>query len=878
MPLSSGQQIGAYEIIAPIGAGGMGEVYRARDSKLKREVAIKVLPADVATDRERLARFQREAEVLASLNHPNIAQVYGIEESALVMELVDGEDLSQRIASGPLPITEALSIARQIAEALDAAHDAAVVHRDLKPANIKVRDDGTVKVLDFGLARPGASGVSKAELATSPTITSPAMTLRGVIMGTAAYMAPEQAKGKVVDKRADIWAFGCVVYEMLTGKRAFDGEDVTDTIAAVVSKEPDWSALPASTPAHVTRAIRRCLAKDRQRRVRDIADALYEMTDGTPPVPASATSVRTSRATYAIAAIALLALAALSYPAIQHWREPARSMRPLRVTIDAPPHASRLLSQEISPDGQSILFGLVNAAGVPEMWIRRFDEAVSRPVSGMSPPNGSGFWAPDGRSFAYPSRSGLVVHDLTTNTSRALVDFAATLAGVSRFFGTWSQESGIVYGVGRGIYRVVEGATRPLTFDGLSEDADNRFPTFLPDGRHLLFLSGNDPTQSSIYLASIDGGPARKLMTAESQAVYTEPVTGRGHLLFIHDGNLMAQPFRLDTLQVHGEPVIVAANVPLYSAEFLGTGRGQFAASRDGVVVYLSQPNLVMPRLTWFDRQGKELGTVGEPALYFGPRISPDGSRVAVSRLDPRTRFGDIYVIDEAGSSQRLTFDPANEIQPVWMPSGDAVIFGSHRNGKSQLYRKRADGTGGEELLYESVYSLAPDDVSLDGKFVLFRESHPVNENDLWVLPLDDSRKPRPLVVGEADVPRARFSPDGRLVTYMSSGRQYALSFPDLSSQWQVSTVPGNVPQWRRDGKEIFYQSMLGEPAIVAQPVLSIVPLRLGERAALFRPPLTPRGSFFHASADGQRFLFSVEPPQPDLTRYHVAVDWLKSQ
>jgi Tol biopolymer transport system component len=876
VPLSAGDKIGIYEVVAPLGAGGMGEVYRARDGKLKRDVAIKVLPADMATDPDRLARFQREAEVLASLNHPNIAHVYGVEDGALVMELVAGEDLSQRLARGALPIDDALSIAKQIAEALEAAHEASIVHRDLKPANVKLRDDGTVKVLDFGLARPGASAGSSAELASSPTITSPAMTMRGMIMGTAAYMAPEQAKGKVVDKRADIWAFGCLVYEMLTGKRAFDGEDVTDTIAAVVSKEPDWSALPPETPAHVTRALQRCLAKDRQRRVRDIADALYELTERTAPA-AAPPHVHGRRAVAMIGVAAVAAIAALSYPAIQHWQEPARMMRPLRATIDAPPHASRLLSPEISPDGQSLLFGLVNAEGAPEMWIRRFDEVVSQRVTGMSPPNGSGFWAPDGRSFAYPSRNGLFVHDLTTNSSRALVNFAATLAGVSRFFGTWSRESGIVYGVGRSIHRVVEEGTRPLRFEGLAEGADQRFPTFLPDGRHLLFLAGDDPTQSSIYLGSIDGGPARKLLTAESQAVYAEPAPGRGHLLFVRDGNLIAQPFSLDTQQIHGEPAIVAANVPLYSAEFLGTGRGQFAASQDGVVVYLSQPNLVMPRLTWFDRQGKELATVGEPALYFGPRIAPDGKRVAVSRLDVRTRFGDIYVIDEAGSSQRLTFDPANEIQPVWTPSGEHVIFASHRNGKSQLFRKRADGTGGEELLYESDYSLAPDDVSLDGAFVLFRESHPVNENDLWVLPLDGSQKARPLVVGEADVPRARFSPDGRLVTYMSGGQQYALSFPDLSSQWQVNTIPGNVPQWRRDGREVFYQAVQGELTLFSQPVLSTVPLRLGERVRLFRPPITPRGSFFHASADGQRFLFAVEPPQPDLTRYHVAVDWLKT-
>jgi serine/threonine protein kinase/Tol biopolymer transport system component len=875
MPLASGQRLGSYEIVAPLGAGGMGEVYRARDSKLKREVAIKVLPADVANDRERLARFQREAEVLASLNHPHIAHVYGIEENALVMELVDGDDLSQRISRGPIPIDEALLIAKQIAEALEAAHDAGIVHRDLKPANIKLRDDGTVKVLDFGLAKALAQDLKTAgpqDLVNSPTITSPAMTMRGVILGTAAYMAPEQAKGKVVDKRADIWAFGCVLYEMLTGARAFEGEDATDTIAAVITKEPDWTKLPASTTVGMRRVLQRCLVKDRKHRLRDIGDALHDLMDTTTPIAvANASASRTSRVGYLIAGIAVAAAAALAYPAVLHWRESAPALKPMRLAIEAPPSVLRMLSPAISPDGRSILFGAVAPNGAPELWIRRMDDVAATRI-GVTGSSGTPFWSPDGQSAAFPVGRDLVVRDLSSNSSRVIARLDTTLAGVARFMGSWSAEGGIIYGIGNNIYRIVEGQEPTLlTIGGIAKSAENRFPVFLPDGRHFLFLSGETGGASHIYSASIDGGPARQLFPATSQAVYTEPAPGQGHVLFVRNGNLMAQRFSLGSMATEGEPYTVATNVPLYSAELVGMGRAQFDVSRDGILAYVAQPNPVLPTVSWYDRTGKEIGTVGEPALYFGPRMAPDGKRVAVIRLDPQTRLGDVHVIDEHGASQRLTFDPANELQPVWTPDGVFVIYSSHRNGKSQLYRKRSDGSGNEELLYESDYSLAPDDVSADGAFVVFRESHPATSNDLWVLPLDGSGKARPIVKTEADEPRARFSPDGKLVTYMAGGT-YAISFPDLTSKWQVSPE-GNVPQWRRDGKEIYYQTRQG---VVAQPVLNTKPLQLGKPIALFRPVATPRGSFFHASADGQRFLLVTEPPQPDLLRYYVAMAWMK--
>ena len=860
----------------------MGEVYRARDSKLKREVAIKVLPADVAHDRERLARFQREAEVLAALNHPHVAHVYGSEANALVMELVGGEDLSERLARGAIPLDEALAIAGQIGDALEAAHEAGIIHRDLKPANVKVTDAGVVKVLDFGLAKALDSAISSPDAVNSPTITSPAMTMHGVILGTAAYMAPEQAKGKPVDKRADIWAFGCVLYEMLAGRKAFDGEDVTDMIAAVVSKEPDWTALPESTPAHVRRVLMRCLVKDRKQRLRDIGDARQDLTVTSQMVISGPNGGRAPRWLWAVAALSVLAALGLAYPAIQHWREQPPPVRAIRATIDAPAQTARLLSPEISPDGQSLIFSaLPLGSASPRLWIRRFDEAGAKPVDGVAA-TGSPFWSPDGRSFGYPSREGLSVYDLSTGNTRVVAKFGSTLAGMARFLGTWSAQHGIVYGYGinAGIFRASDsGVSQPITFEGLAANSNNRFPVFLPDGRHLLFLSGAEGTQGFIHVAAVDGTAVKKLIAADSHAVYAEPSPGRGHLLFVQDGALMAQPFDPSSMQLRGSPYIVASDVPVYAAEFFGTGRGHFAASADGLVVFAVQPTAIVSKLTWFDRSGKELGMIGEPALYFGPRIAPDGRRVAVARLDPRTRLGDIHVLADQGADLRLTFAPGHENQPVWTPDGQFIIYAGQQSGRFALYRKRADGTGAEQALYESEHSLAPDDVSADGKYVLFREGHPVTQNDLWVLPLDGSGKARPIVNTPADEPRARFSPDGKIVTFISddSGgptHPYAISFPDLASKWQITQAPGNVPQWRRDRKEIVYQST---EQVVSQPVLSTIPFRLGERVGLFRPPLTPRGSFFHATNDLQRFLFSVEPPPAEAPQYYVVTGWMKT-
>ncbi|HEX7283706.1 MAG TPA: protein kinase [Vicinamibacterales bacterium] len=888
MALTPNTRLGPYEITSQIGAGGMGEVYRARDSKLKRDVALKVLPADVAGDRERLARFQREAEVLASLNHPNIAHIHGLEESngtiALVMELVDGEDLAQRLTRGAIPIEEALAIAKQIADALEAAHEQGIIHRDLKPANIKVRDDGTVKVLDFGLAKalePGAGNRDQGAghtLANSPTITSPAMTMRGVILGTAAYMSPEQAKGKPVDKRTDIWAFGCVLFEMITGRRAFDGEDVTDTIAAVVTREPDWSWLPAATTAGVRRLLSRCLVKDRKQRLRDIGDANHELADqGAAVMPSSRQPNSWRRWSLPVAAAAAVLL--LAVPAARHLTETTSAPPPLRLTMDAPPNTARLLSPEISADGRMVAFSALAAGAiVPQLWIRRLEETSAQLAPGSVVPTGAPFWSPDGRALAVPNREGLLHLDLSTGGTRVLADLRSTMVGISQFSGSWGSQGVLIYGLNGTIYRVSEngGDASAVPIEGTQANTELRFPTFLPDGRRFVFVS-REKGEFVLHAASIDGGPATRLFESDSQAIYTEPIPDQGYLVYVKDEQLMAQGFDATTLQRRGTPFIVAPNVPLYTAEFIGTGRGAFSVSKDGVLVYTSQPEAVLQRLVWMDRSGKEVGTIGDPAIYFSPRISPDGQRVAVARLDPRTRYGDIYILQDKESGRRLTFDDANDLQPVWTPDGEWIVWGSTRGPTSFLVRRRADGSGNEEILHQSPHNLAPDDVSPDGRYVVFRESNPVTRNDLWIVAVDRSSPAKPLLNTGADEPRARFSPDGTLIGYISdaSGQveSYLQPFPDMNGKWQVTEGSGNMPQWRRDGREIYFAS---RDTLFARAVLGTNPLKLGPMIPLFKPPATPRGSFFHASADGQRFLFAPEQLSTGLQRYNVAVGWVK--
>ncbi len=682
----------------------MGQVYRATDTNLKRQVAIKVLPASLAGDADRLARFQREAEVLAALNHPNIAQIYGLEKTAdftaLVMELVEGDDLSQRIARGAIPIDEALPIAKQIAEALEAAHEQGIIHRDLKPANIKVRSDGMVKVLDFGLAKalaPAGAGAT-ADVMDSPTITSPAqVTGVGVILGTAAYMAPEQARGKAVDKRADIWAFGCVLYEMLAGRRAFVGEDVAETIGAVIHKEPDWTRLPATVPPSLVTYLKRCLQKDTKQRVQAIGDVRLALDGAFETAASSSATVAAlpARATplawIAALVVAVLGMIAMAVPTVRHLREaPPPAPPETRLEINTPA-TDQPTSFAVSPDGRQIVF-VASGDGASRLWLRPLATTTAQPLAGTEGATYP-FWSPDGRSIGFFAGGSLKRLDLGGGAPQTLAP-AANPSG-----GTWSADGVIVFGptaVGP-LRRVLAtgGAAGPVTTLG-SQQTGHQWPQFLPDGRRFLFYVDGVPDTTGIYLGALDGNAQTRLTPADSAGAYRPegagpagPSRGSGWLLWVRAGTLVAERLDLAQAALTGAPVTVADEV------------GTVSVAATGLVAYRAGTGS-QRQLTWFDRSGTVRGTVGDPDGndLQNPKVSPDGRRVVVGRRVQGN--SDLWLLDGARMS-RFTFDPAPDLSPVWSPDGTQIAFRSNRAAsRFDLYRKLTNGTGVEERLVAS--------------------------------------------------------------------------------------------------------------------------------------------------------------------------------
>jgi Tol biopolymer transport system component/tRNA A-37 threonylcarbamoyl transferase component Bud32 len=814
MPLAPGQRIGAYEIVSQLGAGGMGEVYRARDSKLKREVAIKVLPADVANDRERLARFQREAEVLASLNHPHIAHVYGIEDNALVMELVEGEDLSQRIARGPIPIDEALPIAKQIAEALEAAHDAGIIHRDLKPANIKVRDDGTVKVLDFGLAkaidRLEGDGFSRRQ--DEGTITTPAMTMRGVILGTAAYMAPEQAKGKTVDKRADIWAFGCVLYEMLTGKRAFKGDDVTDIITSVMRDAPDWNALPATTPLSIRTLLRRCLEKDPRRRLRDIGDARFEIEDhsGAEAPPESAPARRAWLiAPWAVTAAFAIALAVIAIPRAPG---PAADVGDaVRFELTVPEGfmriGTRAASLSLSPDGKRLAFVAMNSTSRGALFVRDMSSLDPTIIEAATLAWATPSWSPDGRYIVMTAGTAAVgPNDPGMGGPVRRLDPAGgpatTLAEWGRY-PIWGSDGTIVYGGKDGrIYRVASdgGPSTPITeLDAGAGEAAHLPSTFLPDGRRFIFMSQNhDSEKSTMFVASIDGGPRSPLQSPVSRVLYAG-----GWLWFIKDNTLMAQRMDPAAARLSGGAQSVASDV------------ADFAVSASGTLVIAPRDNASL-KMAWLDSEGGAGPPVAEPGPYTGvitPRLSPDGTRMIFVRPSAN---GQPYVwqVDlRRNVSTRITTTPNPEDAAVYSPDGKHVVMS---RGTGDLYRRASDGSGSDELLLASPRRKRPSDISPDGSVLLFQQGDAETGVDIWALPLTGERTPRPLVATSAQEGFAQFSPDGHWIAYCGSisgepDQVFVEPYPPTGARTRLSTTQGSSPKWSASGREIYYGMPTGQ-------------------------------------------------------------------
>ncbi len=872
MPLGPGARLGPYEILSAIGAGGMGEVYRATDTTLGRQVAIKVLPESVASDPERIARFEREARTLASLNHPHIAQIYGLERSsgvqALVMELVEGEDLSQRIARGPIPLDEALGIAKQIAEALEAALEQGIIHRDLKPSNIKLTPDGVVKVLDFGLAKlndPNASNAANVPnaLSVSPTITSPAMmTGAGVLLGTAAYMAPEQAKGRPADKRSDLWAFGCVIYEMLTGKRPFGGDDISETLAAVLRDPPDWSALPSNTPRQIQTLLRRCLEKDRAHRLDSAAAARLEIDDALNAPATETGDVSRTRAAVGWIAAALFLIAA-AVLALVHFREAAPAAPPeMRLEITTPSTPAPL-EFALSPDGRYIVF-VASGGGPQRLWLRALDKTDAQPMAGTEGADYP-FWSPDSRSIAFTAAGKLLRIDIGGGSPQIL----ASVASVVRS-GAWNADGTILFNSFSGLSRVAASGGNPSEVTRPAPgQTEHRHPTFLPDGRHFLFEVTGTPEAAGLYLGSLDGAQPKRLTAADSHGAYLSS----GVIAFVRDTALMTQRLDLTRGELTGDPVEVAdpvgTNVTLY---------GGFSISADGRIAYRGGGE-AQGQLRWYDRTGKALGVAGAEAALFYPELSPDGRRVAIQRTTQAN--GDVWLMDLVrGGMTRFTFDPALDNAPVWSPDGTRIAFYSARNGPINLYVKPANGTSAEQLLLDTPIIKVPQDWSRDGRFLVYYEVNPKTGRDLWVLPVTGSdRKPIPIITTPFDELNGQFSPDGRWIAYETNeSRRFEIvvqPFPSATAKWQVSTGGGVQPRWRADGKELYFIAPDGK--MMAASVTAGASFVAGTPRSLFSVTVVPSpgtNKQQYAVARDGRFLINEPTEQSSTTPITLILNW----
>jgi eukaryotic-like serine/threonine-protein kinase len=820
MALSAGTRLGPYEILAPIGAGGMGEVYRGRDTKLDRDVAIKVIPPVLAQDPERLARFEREAKVLASLNHPNIAQIYGVEERALVMELVAGETLK-----GPLPLDTALNYARQIADALEAAHEKNIIHRDLKPANIMITPAGVVKVLDFGLAAVTQSS-DPSNPANSPTLTiSP--TRAGMILGTAAYMSPEQARGKVVDKRADIWAFGVVLFEMFTGKRLFEGETVSDTLAQVLTKEPDWEQVPAK----VRRLLEACLQKDPKQRLQAIGDWRLLLVDVQPQV----TALSRSRLGLVASSAAVLALA-LGAVSFVHFREIPPKNQHIRFQL-APPEGS-LRNFKLSPDGRFLAFATTDGSAT-KLWIRALDSLETRFVTPLQTDNSHLFWSADGEYVGFAAGGKIYKIARTGGPSVAICDFPGT-----RFSGAaWRSDGTILLASNTGLYRVSSSGGTPSKVTG--ENA--LVPVWLTADRFLF------STPNGIFAGFLTGSkPSLLLPDVSSSAFVPSAKSGLpGHVLFLRGETLMAQPIDPERAELRGEAFPVADSVGILDNPFLGA----FSASATGILVF-GRGVSADRELVWLDRSGKKLQTVSRPfpqAANPAIRLSPDNSRVIVPVAGGN--IADLWIADlNRNTLSRFTFD--GSLSGIWSPDGRMVLWSAHDGNR---YLRSVDGSGKDEFMFKNptcngcyLY-----DWSSDGKRIAFTEGTDKTGTDIWLVAPDGDRKPYPYLQSRFNEYWAQISPDGRWMAYVSDqpGQSEILveSIPVGKGRWQISTEGGDWPVWRRDGKELFFRQ--GTKIMATSIHLTETSVESDKPQVLFEVPADTR---FQVSRDGQRFLIAL--------------------
>lgn len=841
MLLSAGDTLGPYEILRPIGAGGMGEVYKARDIRLDRSVAVKVLPDHIARREDARVRFEREARTVASLNHPHICALYDIGDQGgtryMVMELLEGETLATRLTKGAIPLEQALTFATQIADALDRAHRAGVTHRDVKPGNIMLTRDGA-KVLDFGLAKtthkPGP---------TEQTLTA-ALTTERAVIGTPQYMAPEQFEGRETDARSDIWAFGAALYEMVTGKMAFQGKDYSSLVGAILAADPPPMAVDPFTPVWLERLVRRCLAKDPEDRWQSMRDVVLELRS-----PAADTLLPAEPRRWPWIAVAALSAIIAIVVSFLHFRKPAPEL-PVLITSILPPDKATFNEAVISPDGKLLAF-TATSEGKRQLWVRPIRAHAAQPL-----PRTEGavfpFWSPDSQWIGYFAQGRL-------EKMRPVGGPAQTLCNVDTGYGgAWSPQGVIVFASADGLWRVAEfgGSAAPISTGG-----NDRWPLFLPRGRRYLYLAVGERPQ--VFLGDLDSKQTARLVGDESSPGYAEGPAGEGYLLFVRDETLMAQ--RLDTGRgaLSGDAFPVVEGIGL-----AGTSRGSFSfsVSRNGILVYVPGSSRRV-QLAWTDRSGTRLEILNEKATRVnGPGLSPDGKKMAFGALmpGPRSDAWDVWIRDLAnGGSTRLTL--SGGILPIWSPDGGRIVFSSRRAGLDNLnlYVKMANGGGKEELLLKSPNAQYPSDWS--GQLLLYSELDPKTKSDLLVLPMVGDRKPSPFIRTEFNESQGTFSPGGKWIAYSSdeSGRAeiYVQPYPATGARWQVSRDGGRWSQWRRDGKELYWLD--GDGTLMAAEVSVSPTFRYGTPQALFETGITSANERFAVSGDGKRFLIPALMEDP---------------
>jgi Tol biopolymer transport system component len=878
MTLVAGTKLGPYEILSPLGAGGMGEVYKAKDTRLERTVAVKVLPTPMSASAEVRQRFEREAKTISQLSHPHICALYDVgregETEYLVMEYLEGETLLDRLAKGSLPIEQTLRFGTEIADALDKAHRQGIVHRDLKPANVMLTKSG-VKLLDFGLAKAMAPAGPAGSLTALPT--QQGLTQEGTILGTFQYMAPEQLEGKEADGRTDIFALGAVLYEMATGRKAFSGVTQASLISSILRDDPGpISLVQPMSPPTLDRVVRGCLAKDPEDRLQsahDVASELKWISEGSgagiaPPVAVAGRRRNRERLAWTVAALAIAAAAAWTLRGGRHAASPER---PVKFQLSPPPGLRFSDTVAFSPDGRNIAFLTEDSGRKRGLWLRPLDELTPKLLSSAGNERYP-FWSGDGRTIAFFQGGRLRRIDVGGGSVQTICESG------NGFGGSWGSTGTIVFGseFGRGLLSVSSAGGKPstaTTLDSARGDVAHLFPEFLPDGRHFVFVARNrDPEKTVIAVGEVGSNRTRALFHAESRAIYADP----GYLLFAREGTLLGQRFDPGRLEPEGEAISVAGDI-LFFTDVSGL---QASVSGGRALAYARWFH--EKKLVWVDRKGAELGTLGPVGDYGDISLSPDGRRVAVSMSDPsRGQNLDVWVLDvERGQTSRLTSDRTDEFRPTWFPDGRQLVYESDHRGFYDLYRRPADG-GAEEVLMLDKHDKGIEDISPDGRYAIYASATDGPRGDLWALPL--SGKPDPIRLTqtpEFTEATARFSPDGRWIVFVSdeTGRQeiYVQPFP-RGPKKQASSGGGNTPVWSRDGREIFYLSPEGKlnsirVSFKGAELETSAPQPLFELRAAGSHALNPRQ--YDVTVDGQRFLVvrRVEDAGPDTLI--VILDW----